>query len=181
VFKTHGAPLRVESLYEILTASKNLKLSGVTNSAESKKEVAVHDPCPVRLEVEQHRAVRQLAGLWSGKVTELPRSGRLTLCCGEGGAVGHLLPDLSAAWTRARSAQAAGRHLITYCAGCSGQLSAVTPTTHILDHLFAADAGRPFRMKVFRAPMTYLNRLRLKNYLKRKIPAAASGRRPYRK
>jgi Fe-S oxidoreductase len=173
MFKTHGAPLRVESVYEILARSKYLRPPGV------KKEMTVHDPCPARTETGQHKAVRHLAALSGGKISEMPRSGRLTLCCGEGGAVGHLLPDLSRAWTGARCAQAAGRHMVTYCAGCSGFLSTVTPTSHILDILFATEAGRPFGMKVARPPMTYLNRIFLKYYLKRRFPAAMSGFRPF--
>lgn len=173
VFKAHGAPLQVESAYEILAASKRLRPPGFS------KEMAVHDPCAVRLESGQHRAVRLLAALTGGKLSEMPRSGPLTLCCGEGGAVGHLFPDLSRAWSRARRTQAAARHLVTYCSGCSGLLSAVTPTSHILDILFGAGAGQPFGMKVSKAPLTYLNRIRLKHYLKRRLPAVISGTRPY--
>jgi Fe-S oxidoreductase len=174
VFKIHGSPLRVESMYEILAASKHLHATGL------KKEITVHDPCPVRLETGQHKAVRHLAMRCGGKISEMPRSGRLTLCCGEGGAVGHLLPDLSKTWTVARRAQAAGRHIVTYCAGCSGFLSAVTPASHIIDFLFSGDTRRPFKMKVSRPPMTYLNRIRLKYYLKRRFPAAIAGTRPFR-
>lgn len=173
VFKAHGAPLRVESVYEILAALENLHPTGFS------KQITVHDPCAVRSETGQHRAVRHLAALAGGKLSDMPRSGRLTLCCGEGGAVGHLLPDLSKAWTGARRAQAAGRHVITYCAGCAGLMSAVTPTSHVLDMLFDADAGRPFKMTISRPPMTYLNRIRLKFHLKRMLPVAIYGTRPF--
>lgn len=173
VFKEYGAPLQVESVYEILAASERLHPPGFA------KEIAIHDPCAVRLETGQHRAVRHLAALTGAKLSQMPRSGRLTLCCGEGGAVGYLLPDLANAWTGARCAQAASRHLVTYCAGCAGLLSAATPASHILDILFDADAGRPFKMKVYKPPMNYLNRLRLKYYLKRRLPMIFSGTRPF--
>lgn len=173
VFKAHGEPLQVESVYEILATSRHLQPSG------TEKEITIHDPCAVRLELGQHRAVRRLAALAGAKLSEMPRNGRLTLCCGEGGAVGHLMPDLSGAWSGARRAQAAGRHLVTYCAGCSALLSTVTPTSHILDMLFDREKGRPFKMKVSMPPMTYLNRLRLKYYLKRKFPSFISGTRPF--
>lgn len=173
VFKTYGSPLRVESAYEILAVSEHLR------PPRFEKKITVHDPCTVRLETGQHRSVRRLAALTGAKLSEMPRSGRLTLCCGEGGGVGHLLPDLSKVWARARCAQAAARHVITYCAGCCGVLSTATPTFHILDILFDVDAGRPFKMKASRPPMTYLNRLRLKYYLKRTLPVVTSGTRPY--
>jgi Fe-S oxidoreductase len=161
VFKAYGAPLELVSAYELLAEGDMLDPATIPD------EISIHDPCAVRYEAALHAAVRRLAEKTGGRLLEMPHSRRLTLCCGEGGAVGHLHPELSMAWTLTRCKQARERQLITYCAGCSGQLAPMMTVSHILDLIFPATAGAPFEMKVYRAPRTYLNRIRLKYYLKR--------------
>jgi Fe-S oxidoreductase len=173
VFKRYGGPLLVENAYELLSHTEE---GTFQRGAE---EVAVHDPCAVRFDTGLHTAIRKLVKKSGARITELPSSGRKTLCCGEGGAVGHLHPGLSRRWTETRCRQTKGRRLVTYCAGCAGFLNRVTPTEHILDLLFPRETGRPFGMKVSRPPMTYWNRIRLKWHLKRHLPWQRSGNRPF--
>jgi Fe-S oxidoreductase len=173
VFGKYGSPLRVENAYQLLSETSKSRLRA------DDRVIAIHDPCAVRFETGIHEAVRNLATKSGAKITELPDRGLRTLCCGEGGAVGHLHPDLSERWTEARRKQTRGQCLVTYCAGCAGFLSRVTPTEHMLDLVFTKKACRPFGRKVTRPPLTYWNRLQLKWYLKRRLLRKISGNRPF--
>ena len=73
-------------------------------------------------------------------IEEMPHSGVKTLCCGEGGSVGFLAPELSKKWGNLRKKEADGRRIITYCAGCANLLGSLTPTSHVLDLLFEPEA-----------------------------------------
>ena len=169
VFSRYAAPLRVRTVYEALA---ELGLSAPRRVAG---QVTVHDPCPLRGAEDVQQAVRGLLAKAGLEVAEMRHARGRTLCCGEGGAVGCVAPELAAAWGRRRQEEAGGRRMVAYCAGCAGFLSRVGPTAHLADLLFNAEgpdgpervlAGRA---KVSRAPFTYLNRLRLKRRLRRAL------------
>lgn len=166
VFRAHGDPLTVGTVYEVLAG----KGGGV--GIGGGEAVVVHDPCSVRGEERLHEAVRELATGAGLRVEEMEHARSNTLCCGEGGAVSHLEPSLAAAWTRRRTREAAGRRIVTYCAGCASYLGRAAATTHLLDEVFAR------RRRPARAPLTYWNRLRLKRRVRREFPAAVTGQRP---
>jgi Fe-S oxidoreductase len=63
----------------------------------------------------------------------MPHHGTKTLCCGEGGAVGLLAPELAGQWGQKRRAETEDRDLVTYCVGCSRFLGKLTPAAHLLD------------------------------------------------
>jgi len=101
-------------------------------------------------------------------VEEMPHSGRNTVCCGKGGAVDLLHPELAASWGGLRKKEADGRRIITYCAGCVQSLGSQTPTSHLVDLLFAPAPTLSGKKKGSGAPFTYLNRLLLKRAFNRK-------------
>jgi uncharacterized membrane protein YdjX (TVP38/TMEM64 family) len=171
VFARYGKGLVTRTLYEIL-AGDDAPESGPSNAA-----MTIHDPCATRFEAALQDSVRELARKGGCSIEEMPHSRRLTLCCGEGGAVGALAPGLAGTWTRLRRDEAAGKRMITYCAGCANTLGRVAPTTHILDVIGDPEAGR--RAKVARPPLTYWKRLRLKKWFRRNVPAAVSRERTF--
>ena len=103
---------------------------------------------------------------------DMPHQRSKTLCCGEGGAVGCLSPELARNWGRIRKEETAGRRMVTYCGGCAGFLGALTPTSHILDLVFEPEATISGKVKVSRAPFTYWNRIRLKARFKKMLATA---------
>jgi uncharacterized membrane protein YdjX (TVP38/TMEM64 family)/Fe-S oxidoreductase len=173
IFKEHGTPLKVTTVYEIL-ATGNLP---ETNKVEA--VVTIHDPCSVRFEEPIHGAVRDLADGMGLTVQELPHSKLKTLCCGEGGAVGFVSPELSKGWCLQRKEEGQGRMMLTYCAGCVNALKASTPAAHILDLVFEPEETLSGKVKVSRAPITYLNRLRLKRKFKKLVDPAVTRERTY--
>ncbi|BCS53244.1 VTT domain-containing protein [Geobacter sp. SVR] len=155
MFEKFGAGLAVKTVWEALAAS-GLQLQRTTGT------VTVHDPCVIRYAEPVHGAVRTLLTRQGLTVEEMPHSGRTTVCCGKGGAVDMLAPELAASWGALRKSEAAGRRIVTYCAGCTQALGTHTPTSHLVDLLFAPARTMAGKTRGARTPFTYLNRLRLK-------------------
>lgn len=155
MFERFGAGLGVKTVWEALAEAE-------PRPEQMTGTVTVHDPCVIRYAEPVHRAVRSLLGRRGLTVEEMPHSGRTTLCCGKGGAVDMLDPQLAAAWGALRKNEAAGRRIITYCAGCVQALGQHTPANHLVDLLFAPQQTMAGKEKGAAAPLTYLNRLALK-------------------
>lgn len=160
VFKKHGGDLTVQTAYEIMSEK------GLPERGKIKGIVTVHDSCAVRFEESVHSAARDLISKKGLTIEEMKHSATKTFCCGEGGSVGFLAPDLAKNWGINRKKEADGRRLITYCAGCANYLSPLTPASHLLDLLFEPEGTIAGTVKVAKAPFTYLNRLLLKRKLK---------------
>jgi hypothetical protein len=139
--------------------------------------VTVHDPCAVRDEQAIHEAVRALIRAQGLHIQEMEHHGRTTHCCGEGGAVGFFSPRFSRNWRDRRKTEAAGRRIITYCAGCVNLLGAITPTSHVLDLIFESRATLAGKIRASKAPFTYWNRLRLKRRFKKYVKAVVTRER----
>ena len=69
--------------------------------------------------------------------------------------------------------------MITYCAGCTNHLNGITPTSHLLDLLFEPTATLAGKEKVSKAPMTYINRLRLKSRFRKTVDAKVTRERTF--
>jgi Fe-S oxidoreductase len=164
VVARYGEGLDVLSVYESL-AERDFN----RETAAAGVEACVHDSCAVREYAGIHAAARRLAGGAGLTLTEMKSAGRKTLCCGEGGDVVSVAPDLAFAWTRKRVEQAGGKKLVTYCAGCNAFLSPSADAVHLAD--LVADPKRALsgRARVRRAPFTYFNRRLLKRRLARMV------------
>ena len=161
VFKDYGKEFSIHTVYELIAEKgipENLKVSG---------NITVHDPCVIRHESKIHASVREIIRQSGLQITEMPHSGKNTVCCGEGGAVRNQSPVLAQSWINIRKNENKDLRVITYCAGCAGKLSAEMPSGHILDLLFDPEAVTAGKEKVSRPPFTYWNRLRLKKKLKK--------------
>jgi len=170
MFDQYGDDLQVQTIYEVL-AEHDFK------SENLQAEVTVHDPCGVRDQPRVHQAIRQLLASTGLGIIEMKHQGTKTVCCGEGGAVGYLHKEFAGNWTKIRAKEAAGKRIITYCAGCTHFLDRVTPASHILDLLFEGKKTLQGTVRVGRSPFTWLNRLLLKQKLKKQIVPVNSGRR----
>lgn len=171
VFRDYGGELAVRMVYDVLIEA------GLPRGGTASGTVTVHDPCAVRDEQAIHEAVRALIRAQGLHIQEMEHHGRTTLCCGEGGAVGFFSPGFSRNWRDRRKMEAAGRRIITYCAGCVNFLGAVTPTSHVLDLVFEPRATLAGKIKPSKAPFTYWNRLWLKRRFKKSVKAAVTRER----
>jgi Fe-S oxidoreductase len=171
IFDRYSEGLSVKSVYELL-AEENL--DGVADTGET---VTIHDPCALRFNKGVQDAVRKIINGLGITVTEMPHSGPATFCCGEGGSVKYLSPDLSKKWAIARSRETGDNRVITYCAGCVNCLGKTMPASHVLDLIFEPEATLSGNVKVSRAPMTYWNRIWLKSRLKKTLETAVNFER----
>ncbi|MGQ9671078.1 MAG: heterodisulfide reductase-related iron-sulfur binding cluster [Desulfosoma sp.] len=166
VFRRYGAPLQVRTIYEVFAEDRALP------QVHLKGTVTIHDPCVMRDEAAVQKAVRTLVDTAGLEVEEMPGSRQRTLCCGEGGGVGSVAPELARQWRVERREQAGKRPVVTYCAGCVGQLRRTMNAIHIMDLLLDGDAALAGRARVSRSPFTYWKRLRLKETLRRRYTGA---------
>ncbi|HPJ96089.1 MAG TPA: TVP38/TMEM64 family protein, partial [Syntrophales bacterium] len=95
------------------------------------------------------------------------------------GGVGCLNPELSGAWGKKIQEEAQGQKLLTYCAGCVNHLKGLTPTSHIIDFVLDPEATLAGKEKIAKAPLTYLNRLKLKSRFKKTLDAAVTRERTF--
>jgi Fe-S oxidoreductase len=173
VFKQYGGALVVKTVYE------HLAETGLPTTENISDSITIHDPCSTRHETALQQAVRKLATQKSLSITEMKHHGLKTLCCGEGGSVSCMAPELAQEWGNRRKEEAQETRILTYCAGCANFLSSVNPVSHILDLIFEPRKTLTGKIKVARAPFTYLNRILLKKKFKKKVQAAMSRERNF--
>ncbi len=165
MFNDYGKGFKVETIYERLTP----------HPGNPPQTITVHDPCGVRFQPQIHQAVRQLLEKSHATINEMVHHGPKTICCGEGGGVGFLRPDLAQDWTRKRGDEAGGQKVITYCAGCSHYLGREMNASHLLDLLFEPEKTMAGQEKVASSPYTYWHRFRLKQKLNKLLAPCDQG------
>ncbi|MCF8056803.1 MAG: (Fe-S)-binding protein [Desulfocapsa sp.] len=170
VFKEYGGDLEVKSVYEELAESG--RFTGEIGAA-----VTVHDPCGVRFSENVQQSVRTLLQQQGVTIREMKHNRRTSYCCGEGGSVGFLKSEFADNWTEKRVAEAGGNVIVSYCAGCTHFLGRRVTTVHLLDLLLSPQAVLEGKAKMSRFSFTYWNRYRLKQRLKKELPAAICGTR----
>ena len=166
IFSQYGGEIEARTVWQQLLEQ------GLPPAPPVSGAVVIHDPCPLRAESEVQAAARALIAATGLSVEKTRSEGARTLCCGEGGSVGFIDPTPARAWGARRVELAAGRPVVTYCAGCAGFLSrAGARVAHLGDLIFEPRTAMNGGSKVAKAPFTYLNRLRLKNWFKRTLAA----------
>lgn len=173
VFKQYGNELTVKTIYELIMET------ALPNTGEVDGIVTIQDSCASRFDKPIHDAIRDLVTAKGLTIEEMPHSRMKTLCCGEGGSVRFLNPELAKNWGHLRKSELSGKSLVTYCAGCANLLSSLTPTTHILDFLFEPENALAGKVKVSKAPFSYLHRLMLKHYFKKTVHGAVTRERTF--
>ncbi len=174
VFREYAPELTTVSVYEVLTEDEKI------SPFEFAGTVTVHDPCSIRDATSVQDAVRKLAARTGVAVAEMPHGRSSALCCGEGGGAAALAPHFAAGWVEACVTEAAGRTVMTSCAGCANSLGAHTKTVHILDLLLDPESALSGKAPVSRAPITYLNRLLLKRHFRNSLSVNVSRERDFR-
>ena len=156
IFQDYGDEFQVTTVYELMAESDFVPANTASFYA------AIHDPCPQRLDSVTQDSVRALAKRCGGHINEMSGKRKWTRCCGEGGMVKFVSPELAESWTNERKQSAGGQDLVTSCAGCTNYLKDIGDVRHILDVMF--DTRPPVWMV---PPLTYLARLWLKLWFKR--------------
>ncbi len=174
VFKEYGQGLTTRSVYEVLNNQER------QNGESLDGTVVVHDPCVARFDQTSQEAVRELIEKTGLEVKESKHSRDKTVCCGQGGGASCMAPDKTQAWTAKCLDDANGELLISYCASCTRVFAEHTSASHLLDLLITPADAFAGQVRGAKAPMTYLNRLKVKKQLRRTLNAAVSRERTYR-
>jgi Fe-S oxidoreductase len=134
--------------------------------------LAVHDPCRSRNDPEVHAAIRTLVRTCGAEVVETEASHERTRCCGAGGKIDNVDPELYSR-IAARASSETELPMVTYCSGCRTALrDAGRETMHVLDLLLNPD---PVSGALDHDPgivRRLTNRLRSKRALRRLLPSA---------
>jgi glutamate synthase (NADPH/NADH) small chain len=127
------------------------------------EHVAIHDSCKAHHEEATHAAVRTLVQAAGATVDEVEFSKEKARCCGFGGMIAPVDPELSKRVTLRRAAESP-LPMMTYCAGCHSALAGQgKEAIHILDFLLnPGDLHRLARRKPTGSLARYANRLRTK-------------------
>jgi uncharacterized membrane protein YdjX (TVP38/TMEM64 family)/Fe-S oxidoreductase len=161
VFSNYGQDFQVKTVYQILAENN------VFQPVSGAQQLVIHDPCPLRYQDEIQASVRSLLDQSGFEIKKIKKSGKKTICCGEGGAVGFHNPGFARAWGEKRRKLAGEDRIVTYCAGCAGFLGRSGKVSHLGDILFDPEKALAGKSRVSGTPATYLNRLLLKRKLKR--------------
>lgn len=125
-------------------------------------KIAIHDSCKARHMQETCASVRSLVQAGGAEVEDIEYSGELARCCGFGGMIQPVAPELSQKISTRRAEESA-LPMVTYCAGCRMALAGTgKPSVHILDFLLAENLEAATRAKPPAGLVRYLNRLRTK-------------------
>lgn len=174
IFRQYGEGFAVRTVWELLHAGDVCP----DRSCSARMEVCVHDPCPLREDRRSQAAVRGLLTAGGCTVVEMRHKSKHTVCCGEGGAVGCIDPDLAGAWTDLRARETGNRLLVASCSGCVAMLNRRTPTVHVVDLLYPPDGFASGKALAARPPFNYWHRLLLKYRLKRELRCATKPSQP---
>lgn len=175
MFSQYALCLETRSVYEIL---QTLPATPENTDAPC---ISLHDPCASRFFGATQTAARTLLEQQGFTISEADYSGRRTLCCGEGGAVGCVNPDRALTWTVRTLRETEGQPLISYCAACTQKLKRNnrSPANHLLDLVFDRERALSGHNQAAKAPLTYLNRLQVKRYVRRNVPAVVNRERRF--
>jgi NADPH-dependent glutamate synthase beta subunit-like oxidoreductase len=139
--KEHVPELRVTTVWELL--------AGKWEPPRQREgaAVSIHDSCKARHEPGIREAVRLLLQDGGTVVEEVEHAGRLARCCGQGGRIYPVDPDLYQRVSR-KCADESPLPMITYCTGCRFALAGCgKEAIHILDFLLSEDWRKATRGK----------------------------------
>jgi len=148
--------LKIRTAWEMLDGVWTPPTRGAVSS------VAVHDSCKARHDPDTCRSVRNLLTVGGADIEEIEYNGEKARCCGFGGMIYPVDPDLSTQISRRRSNESE-LPMITYCAGCRMALAgAGKESVHILDFLLDPDWQSRATSPPPGGLTRYFNRLRTK-------------------
>jgi len=163
VFGEFLPEIKVRSIYEVIAEL------GVPLESKGRGAVFnVHDACGTRHNPRVQEAVRRVLALTGHSFEEMAHSRERSICCGSGGMVPAVAPELARQTTALRLAEAS-RDLITYCAACRARFAAAGhPALHVLDLVFNPGWERAKTTPPAGSLTRWWRRWRLKKYFERK-------------
>jgi NADPH-dependent glutamate synthase beta subunit-like oxidoreductase/ferredoxin len=162
-FREFLPEFQIRSIYEVLMET------GLPPGAQAASPWTfnIQDACGARQAPNIHEAVRAMVTNLGYAVEEMDHNREHSICCGSGGLVPAVAPELAKKMTDFRLSEAT-RDLVTYCASCRARLSkAGHPTLHVLDLPFNPDWQQTKTQPPPYNLLRWWRRWRLKRYLGR--------------
>ena len=117
---------------------------------------------------------------WGTSVEEMAHNRERSICCGSGGMVPAVAPELAKKMTDFRLSEAT-RDLVTYCASCRARLAkAGHPTLHVLDLPFNPAWQQTKTQPPPHSLIRWWRRWRLKRYFGKLVSCFGESRAPHR-
>ena len=160
--KTLSPHVKTISLYEWLD-----KMGIPECSFEHATPVALHDPCPTRLEPALHASVRSLLNKMKLPFKEFKYNRDKTQCCGSGGMLDLTNPKLAKEQMVSRAHQTECDTIVSYCQECARSMSRGGKSgVHILDLLFTPTVAQSFKQPLHGTLTSWMNRYKTKQMIK---------------
>lgn len=162
-FRRYAPHLKIKSLYEAMVEMGPAETGASANGAV----FTIHDPCPARGQTAIHDSIRTIVG-WSGcQINEMKESRDETQCCGQGGGVPYISPQIAANATKRRIEQLIA-DVVTYCGSCREAFVAQKPSLHVLDLIFNTNWSEDKSKPANKPPAKKENKSSLKARLQEK-------------
>ena len=161
IFQEFLPEVKTRTIYEVLNEV------GLPEKAPagSPSTFNIQDPCGARQAPQIHQAVRRLVMDLGHSIEEMAHNRERSICCGSGGMVPAVAPELARKMTDFRLSEAT-RDLVTYCASCRARLAkAGRPTLHVLDLPFNPAWQQTKTQPPPHSLLRWWRRWRLKRYL----------------
>lgn len=164
LIRKNSPQYNVKSLWTVMAEAG---LPGGSENIGEGSDIAftVHDSCPTRYETGLQDSVRVIAEKLGYRVTESVHSREKTSCCGAGGMVFSVNPELGRKVAADTAEKMESEYVITYCASCrEAMANAGKKSVHILDLVFGGrwDSASKFRTAPQRNLERWINRYRAK-------------------
>ena len=129
-FNACSSRFSIRSIYEVMDEA-----GPITPACSSGHSFALHDPCSGRWDKKTQECVRTVLRSLGFTLEEFGNQGAKTTCCGMGGMVAYVSPDMSDA-VRDRRLEETPSEIVTYCASCREAFAGQRPALHVLDLIF---------------------------------------------
>ena len=136
-----------------LSGHENVEVKGIWDvlneiglpegAARLDRPFAMHDSCGARGNHEMQEAVRKIAAELGCRLVDTPYSGDSSPCCGYGGLVNYVNPELAEKMTD-KCLERSEEPYISYCMACRDRFAREgRQSRHILELVYGTDAGNP--------------------------------------
>jgi len=127
---------KIVSLWELLPEI-GLPPEVIGEGEDSDLTFAIHDSCSTRDISAIHDGIRWIINELGYEIEELEHSREDTRCCGYGGMIVPVNPELAQTMMKKRASQAESDYMVTYCAACRSSMAmGGKKALHVLDLVF---------------------------------------------
>ncbi|MBI6871413.1 (Fe-S)-binding protein [Clostridium aciditolerans] len=135
-FSKYGLNQKIKSLWTVFQEI-DLPKRSIDIGNNSDITFTIHDSCPTRDVPDIHDSIRWIMNRLNYKIEEMKYIKEKTRCCGTGGMVLPVNPEISLKSIKKIADEANTDYIVTYCASCrEAMLKGQKKSLHVLDLIF---------------------------------------------